>query len=156
MKYLKVEVTANRAEGDDRYLYPSPWDAVEVMRNKMGPIIYDGAINRGQDREFILLFVEDDLADRYTTHDPSRYTILPSVVEANAMLEANPLIQARPAERVTDPNKLAAIRTKLAAKADGVPGMDLSADDLAALDAGDPIAGINARDKTAPGIFTDP
>lgn len=145
-KLMLVRIVRNLTPGQPRMRYPRVYDADEVERNRLGPIIYDGGLARGEDEEWALLCVRDELAEKYAKADPVNIRII-SEEEAEAWLANNPQLQSMPNETVTDPNKLLAILAKKAA------GVSLSEEDLKALDPNDPTPGIRKVPKRLHEIY---
>lgn len=143
MKYLKVTMSRG-GPGEAAMLYPSPYDPQEVDRNKQGPIVYEGAFQYGEAEEECLIYLNDSVADAYAT-SPDMDTI--SEAEADAWLAANRLLAKIPEERVSDADRISAIKLKHDL------GEALTDEDYRALDPDDPIPGITRRKKTAKGIF---
>lgn len=144
MQYLVVTIRRETDLRRPRMRYPAIYDASDVDSQKRGPIIYEGALALGENTEECLMFVSDRLANAYKTDADMRML---TEVEADTWLAAARNLARIPEEQVTDANRLVAIQAKVAA------GVALTAEDNAALNPDDPIAGINRRRKTALGIF---
>lgn len=144
MKLVLVKITKNTTPGQPRMKYPSIYDPYEIDAVKIGPIIYEGRIARGEDYEHCLICLPDEVADKYA-QDPDITIVTKD--EADAWLAQNPDLQSRPSETVTDPNRILAIMAKKTA------GLDLSEEDLAALDPESPVPGIVKTPKTVAEIY---
>ncbi len=97
MKFLKVMVKHCRtpAEGPHQYGWPPIWNAYEIDNFRLGGLVYNGGIPRGEDFEEVMLALPDDVADRYlTAPEISELT----EAEADAWLAANPVIQNEDSE----------------------------------------------------------
>ena len=145
-KLLLVRIVRNTIPGQPRMKYPDIYDAEEVERHRLGPIVYDGGLARGEDEEWALLCVRDELADKYVKADPRNFKVL-SEEEAERWLADNPQLQRQPNETVDDPNRLLAIMAKRMA------GLPLSDEDKRALDPDDPTPGIRRVPKKLHELF---
>ncbi len=143
MKLILVEIKRSNTPGATMQ-YPPIYNAMEVETHKRGPIVYEGRLARGEDVEHCLICVSDELAEKYAT-DPGVKIVTKD--EANAWLAQNPELQERPSESVDDPNRMLAIIAKKLA------GLDLSDEDLAALDPKHPMPGVRKVPKTVEEIF---
>ena len=143
MKYVIVTMVHGGLD-EAAMQYPSVYNAVEVDRNKKGPIVYEGAFSRGEVTEECLLFLKDSVADTYAL-DPNIRII--TEAEADTWLLANEQLKDVPDIRVTDPDKLLLVRVK---QAEGIP---LDKDDLRALDPDDVVLGVTRLKKTAAKLF---
>lgn len=67
MKYIKIKIKRGDAQkGENQMVYPDCYDAMEVERVKIGPILYPGEIGKGADEEdCIVCFSDDFVADDY-------------------------------------------------------------------------------------------
>lgn len=143
MKYLIVTIRRG-GPFQDAMIYPTVYDAEDVDRNKRGPIVYESALSLGEDTEECMIYINDALADQYE-FDPDMRIV--TETEADEWLMANRKLAGTPTERVTDLNRIEAIKLKMDA------GVNLSEEDLLALDPDEPMAGINRMSKTAKAIF---
>lgn len=143
MKYVIVKINKQNVPGQ-RMKYPVKYNAYEVDANKIGPIVYEGGIGRGQPFEECMIYLADATADKYAV-DPDMRIV--AEVEANEWLAANKQEQAKPDETVTDVNRLIAIQVKIAA------GKVLSQEDNDALDPDKPTKGISRKKKLAVEVF---
>jgi hypothetical protein len=125
--------------------YPSTYDAYEVEGGKIGPLVYEGRLGRGEATEKMLLKVNDVLAAKLAVDADC---VIVDATAAQTWLDQNPDLQALPDEQVTDPDRLLAIVAKNAAS------VVLSAEDLDALDPDKATKGINRSKKTVATIFT--
>jgi len=125
-------------------VYPDVYDAIEVERNKKGPIVYEGALSFGEDTEECLIYLKGIVADAYALHaDISIIT----EAQADVWLAANRQLQRLPETRITDADRLTTIALKQQL------GEEFDEEDLQALDPDEPMRGINRVPKTARGIF---
>lgn len=143
MKYVLI-TTRLGAVGENQIQYPAVYDAVEVDRNKLGPLIYKGRHDEGDETGEVLTALKDEVADRYA-QDPDVRIITKAA--ATTWLKNNPNMANDPEEQVTDSERLVAIQTKIAA------GITLSTEDRDALDPDKPVRGINRRLKNADSYF---
>jgi len=97
---------------------------------------YSGHIGRGGKEEWCIIMLEDDIAAQYAA-DADMEIIDEST--ADALMEQWRIENNEPEEVVTDPERINAIRAKQFA------GIELSAEDLRALDPNDQMRGINRR-----------
>lgn len=149
MKYLKVKlVKGDHNKGEDQLVYPSVWNPYEVDRVKIGPILYSGMIgDEGKNVEYILVcFKDDDVADRYI-RESNGDIIEVSEKVADAFVGYRWEGRNMPDEVVTDVNRLIAILVKK------LVGMELTPDDMNAIDPDKPTPGINRIPKDR-SIFT--
>lgn len=131
--------------------YPALYDAQEVEAHRVGPIVYEGAMSRGEDVEECLLCVSRQLAESYATDPEGRMRVI-TESEADVWLQANrQLAERMPEERVDDEGRMLAIIAKCLA-AQAAPGV-LSQEDLDALDPDRPVRGIRRQRRTARGVF---
>lgn len=146
MKFLIVTITHNRGNRGHRMVYPPPYNAQEVDRNRRGPLVYEGGISHGynDDTEEALLYLRDEIADRYARSPEMRIV---SRARAETWMAAARSYQAMPDEMVMDVDRLHAITAKKAA------GVAISAEDLDALDPASPVPGINRTKKTVADVF---
>jgi len=141
MKIVKVRIRRGGV-GEDMMVYPAPYNAQEVDRSGVGPCgingtgAYSGGIGRGQDHEFCLILLDDEVADRYL-ESPDMEEV--SAAVADSLMEEWRLDNDESEEVVTDPARLQAIVAKQGA------GIALSQEDLDALDPEKPTRGINKR-----------
>jgi len=141
MKVVKVHIRRGGV-GESQMMYPSRYSAEEVDRNGIGPTsvngtgAYSGHIGRGGTEEWCIILLDDALADEYA-HDPEMEIISDTV--ADALMEQWRLDNDEADEVIRDPDRLDAIRAKQAVS------IELSAEDLRALDPNDPMPGINKR-----------
>ncbi len=140
VNFRVVKVRIRRGgPGENMMVYPERYDAQEVDRrgigplNVMGAMAYSGHIGMGGEEEWCLITLPEGLAQEYAK-DPNMTLITPDV--ADELMENWRKMQGRPLEIVSDPNRLLAVRTKLAA------GLALSEEDRQALDPNDPMPGI--------------
>lgn len=137
MKYVKVRITRGGV-GEHRMVYPARYDSREVARSMAGGLEYSGGIRRGDDEEWMLVLLDDALAAEYAK-DPDMEIV--SDTEADALWEQWRAARGEPVERVTDPNRMLAIVAKVQA------GIELSAEDQAALDPESDVPGVNRTPK---------
>lgn len=137
MKVLKVHIRRGR-KGEDLMVYPARYDAEEVDRFGLGPCLvngtcaYSGNIGRGEDDEYCIICLADDLAYEYAK-DPDMEIITPK--QADALMEQWRVDNGLP-ETVIDSDRIQAIAVKQAA------GLALTKSDLDALDPTKPEPGI--------------
>lgn len=143
MKYVVI-TTRLGAVGEDQIKYPAVYNAEEIDRSRLGPLVYKGRHDEGDETGEVLTALKDEVADRYAL-DPDVRIVSKAVV--TTWLKTNPNMAADPEERVTDPERLQAIQTKIAA------GITLSTEDHDALDPDKPVRGINRRLKNADSYF---
>ena len=128
--------------GENMMVYPGRYNAQEVDRrgigplNVMGAMAYSGHIGMGGEEEWCLIALPESLAQDYAK-SLDMEIVAPEV--ADGLMETWRVMQGRPLEVVSDPNRLLAINTKLAA------GLELSEEDRRALDPDDPTPGITKR-----------
>ena len=143
MKYVLI-TTRLGAVNEDQIQYPAVYDAVEVDRSRLGPLIYKGRHDEGDETGEVLTALKDEVADRYAQDSDVRIV---SKAVVTTWLKNNPNMAADPEEQVTDSERLMAIQTKIAA------GITLSTEDRDALDPDKPVRGINRRRKNADSYF---
>jgi hypothetical protein len=137
MKTVRVHIRrGDPKQGEDQMVYPAGFNAQEVAYRGLGHIAYSGHIGLGEQEEWTLIMVDDDLATQYDA-DPDMEIV--TEAEADLDIEDWRVMKNEPLEVVTDPNRIAAINAKVAA------GVTLSAEDLLALDPDSPIPGIVKR-----------
>ena len=147
VKYLKITIQRGSL-GEDAMVYPTPYDPIEVDRNKQGPIVLEGAMRFGEATEEAVIYIADSVADAYAAASPNMEVITEE--QADVWLQtARNLTERHIEERVVDPNRLLSIQVKQNA------GVALSREDLQALDPDDLTPGINRRRKTAAAIFRE-
>ena len=141
MKIVKVKIRRGGV-GEDMMTYPSPYNAQEVDRSGIGPCgingtgAYSGGIGRGQDHEFCLILLEDDVASKYLeSSDMEEIT----AHEADVLMEQWRIDNDESEEVVRDPARIQAVAVKQAA------GFDLTQEDLDAIDPTKSTPGINKR-----------
>ena len=145
--YLIITIQrGNRAAGEPGMKYPDVYDAQEIEQFKQGPIIYEGALSRGQANEECMVFVEEALADTYIAAAPAQFRKVPKAA-ANAWLNTNVQLQEQPDELVRDPDRMLAILAKQAV------GQPFSQEDLDAVDPTNSARGINLTPKDVDAIF---
>ena len=142
-EFRVVKVRIRRGEpGENMMVYPDRYNAQEVDRrgigplNVMGSMAYSGHIGMGGEEEWCLITLPESLAREYAK-DPDMTLIVPEV--ADELMEGWRVMHGRPLEVVSDPNRILAINTKLAA------GLELTEEDRQALDPNDPTPGITKR-----------
>lgn len=145
MKYVIVTIRRG-TPFQDAMVYPAPYNPTDVDRNKRGPIVYEGALALGEDTEECMIYLKDALADQYAL-DPDMWIV--TETQADAWLAANRKLAKMPTERITDADRVAAINLKVDV------GVELSEEDLLALDPDESMQGINRFEKTAKAIFGD-
>lgn len=143
MKYVLI-TTRLGAVNENQIQYPGVYDAVEIDRVRLGPLIYKGRHDEGDATGEVLTSMKDEAATKYAK-DPDVRII--TEAEATMWLQTNPNMAGDPEERVTDSDRLMAIQTKIAA------GIPLSTEDSDALDPDKPVRGINRRRKDAQSYF---
>ncbi len=144
MKFIIVTI---RRESDRVPMkYPAAYNAQEMEGKKRGPYIRDGGIGAGQDSEEMLALVVDEHADKLAL-DPDIRIL--TRAEADTWLGNDSRLAKQPTEIASDPERLAMIRTKVAA------GIALSQEDLDALDPDSPIRGITRKTRDVNGHFPD-
>lgn len=146
MRLLKVRIKrGDYTKGEPQMVYPAKYNPVEVDRvgrssvmiNSAG-ISLSGDIGRGDDEEFCIIAMPDELALEYAK-DPDMAII--SSEEADALMESWRENNKVPVEAVADPVRLQAISAKQAA------GIALSQEDMDALDPEKDTRGINKTRK---------
>jgi hypothetical protein len=146
MKYLKVTITLGDVmQGQKRMQYPPPYNAKEADANKKGPLVYENGLRATGPTLELLLYASDSLADTYSAASADMEIL--TEAEADAWLAADPAIQQQSEETITDEQRLMSISLKERL------GIELSEEDLRALDPDDVIGGITKVPKTAKGIF---
>lgn len=143
MKYVIVKINKQNVPGQ-RMKYPVKYNAYEVDANKIGPIVYEGGLGRGQPFEECMICLTDGTADKYAI-DPDMRIVSETV--ANQWLATNKQEKDKPDETVTDVNRLIAIQVKIAA------GISLSQEDNDALDPDKATKGISRKKKLVTEIF---
>lgn len=129
MKVVKVRIRRGGV-GEYMMVYPARYKAEEVDRFGLGPCnvngtcAYSGNIGRGEDEEYCIVCLRDDIADQYAK-DPDMEIITPQA--ADTLMEQWRVDNGVPAERI-DTDRIQAIRAKQDA------GLALSKSDLDALD----------------------
>jgi hypothetical protein len=145
MQYVLVTIRRNPdPQAKNRMLYPASYDANEVEAGKVGPLIYEGRLARGELTSKVLLRASDALAAKLNVDDDVEIV---TAAVADAWLAQNVELNAKPDEVVTDPDRLLAIIAKNAA------GVALSAEDLEALDPDKAVKGVERAKKTVATIF---
>ena len=151
MKIVKVTIKKGGV-GDSMMKYPARYDAQEVDREGLGPaavnqvgISYSGAMNRGNSESHCIIMLPNALADEYST-DPDMAMITDA--QADIFMEDNRVANGIPEESVNDINRLTAITAKQGAS------IDLTAEDIKALDVNDRTPGIVKSRKTMSEIRT--
>jgi hypothetical protein len=143
MKLIKVRIRSGSiAMGEPQMVYPVRYDAQEVDRQGVyatglnpASCSMSGGIGRGESQEFCIIALEDSLADEYAL-DPDMEIVTETV--ADTLMEQWRIGNDVPEETVTDPDRINAIQTKIAA------GLQPSTNDLKALDVNDDtVRGIN-------------
>lgn len=143
MKLLSVRIRrGDFRKGEPQLVYPERYDAVEVELEGMSApslaghasIGMSGDIGRGATEEFCIIALPDTLADEYAL-DPDMEII--SETEADTLMEEWRVKNGIPEERITDENRFRMIEAKQKA------GIQLSQEDLDALDPEKPVKGIN-------------
>jgi len=145
MKFLKVKIIRNTNANEPTMQYPVTYNAAEVEGDIKGRIIYDGGLSRGEDTEECLILVSDDLATIYSKDKDMEVL---TKAQANTWLASNDGLKDQPNEQVTDINRLTAIIAKKSA------GVELSQEDLDALDPTKDVLGINTTPKTVDTIWS--
>ena len=137
MKLVKVHIRRGDPRlGEDQMVYPARFDAMEVAARGIGHLAYSGHIGFGNASEWTIIGIDDGLADEYAL-DPDMEIVSP--VAADTEIESWRIYKGEPAERVTDPNRIAAIAAKQNAN------IPLTEEDMAALDPNSLIPGVNRR-----------
>jgi len=143
MKAVKIRIRrGDKSKGEDAMLYPARYNPYEVDANGYatptvgGRCALSGGLARGEDEEWGIVVLKDELADEYAL-DPDMEIVSESV--ADALMEQWRVDKGLTEEVVRDPVRLTAIRAKQEA------GLALSAEDLKALDPDDETPGINKR-----------
>jgi hypothetical protein len=147
VKYLIITVTHNRGRRGYRMIYPEPYDPTESMRNRRGPILYEGGITAdlNEDTDEAMVWMNDALADKYAAASPDMRIV--SDARAQIFMDNARSLVGIPEEQVTDVNRVQAISAKVAA------GVALTVEDRDALDPDKKVAGINRKRKTLAGYF---
>ena len=150
MKILKVRIRRGGA-GENQLEYPTVYDAEQVDREGSGPTqlfgtsAYSGGVGRGEDHEFCLIALEDELAATYAV-DKDIEIIDPS--EADVLMEQWRIDNNESEEIIDDLPRIQAITAKQGA------GMALSAEDLKAIDVSDSsVAGVRKRLRPYAAVF---
>ncbi len=143
MKYVLI-TTRLGAPNENQIQYPAVYDAAEVDRVKLGPLVYKGRHDEGDETGEVCTCMKDEAAAKYA-QDPDIQIL--TEAETTRWLQANPNLAGIPEEQVTDPDRLQAIQTKIAA------GVALSTEDRDALDPDKPVRGINRKRKDAQSYF---
>lgn len=144
MKFVLVTINLETIPGRNRMNYPKVYNAQEVEIRKKGPLQYDGGIGRGESTEELLIYLQNETADKYA--EDIRIRIITDA-EANTWLSKCKRLEGSGEERVTDPNRMLAIIAKNAA------GVALSQEDLDALNPDNKIAGINRKRKNITDMY---
>ncbi len=143
MKYVLVRIRRNECR--PRLRYPEVYNAQEVEANKRGPHVYSGGILKEDgDLEELLLLLRDHTADKYATHEDVD-VLTPAQVDE--WLASNTMLPRDGSELVTDPNRIQVIIAKQLA------GMELTEQDLAALDPDQDEPGVCRYRRTRKGLF---
>lgn len=143
MKYVVI-TTRLGARGQNQIQYPAIYNAEEVDRTTLGPLVYKGRHDEGDLTGEVLMCMKDAAADAYSEDDDVRII---TEAEADVWLQTNPNLTSDPEEQVTDVERLQAIGVKIAA------GIDLTAEDFDALNPDKPARGINRKSKNARSYF---
>jgi len=143
MKYVLVTIRRG-VPPEPAMMYPGVYDAVEVERNKKGPIVYEGALSFGEDIEECLIYLKDAVADAYALHADVQII---TEAQADTWLSANRQLQRMPEVRVTNADRLVSIALKQQL------GEELDEEDLRVLDPDEPVRGISRVPKTTRGLF---
>ena len=144
MKLIKVRIDLRLEPGKPKMKYPDAYNAKEVDAYKVGPIVYEGRLSRGEQVEYCLIHIADEVADKYALEDGIEIV---SEAEADVWLAQNPVVQEKEEEFVDDPNRLLAIIAK------SLANIDLTQEDLDALDSSKPVKGIRRNPKIAEEFF---
>lgn len=139
MKLVKVRIRrGDHTKGENQMVYPAAYDAREVDRHKTGKLDYSGHMRFGQAEEWMIVCLEDTVADKYAL-DPDMEIVDDATADADS--EAWRQMRGEPEEQVRDPNRIQAIVAKQTA------GIPLTQEDQDALDPSKDVAGINRREK---------
>lgn len=125
-------------KGESQLVYPDRYNPHEVDRLGSGVLDYSGHIGRGQKEEWCLIALPEDVANEYAI-DPDMEIV--SAVDADAMREQWRVEKGEPEEVVSDPNRMMVIIAKKLA------GLDLSDEDMLALDPDSDVPGVEKRVK---------
>lgn len=138
LRIVKVRIRRGKP-GENLMVYPERYDAQEVDRVGIGPggflgnLAYSGHIGRGGSEEWCLIALPPYLAREYAQSTDMEIV---DTEAANVSLEEWRILKGLPEETVSDPNRIMAIRAKQEAS------LELSAEDLRALDPEDPMPGV--------------
>ncbi len=141
MKLLRVRITRG-GTGDPAMRYPARYNAQEVDRNGMyataiaGTTALSGGLSRGEDVEFCVIALRDELADEYAL-DPDMELITPEM--ADQLIEQWRVLRGDSEEVVDSPSRIQAIAVKQQA------GLPLTDEDRAALDPASAVPGVRRR-----------
>lgn len=143
MKLVKVRIRRGGL-GEPQMVYPARFNAEEIHKFGIGHINgnsgYSGHIGLGGEEEWTIIGLDDALADEYAT-DPDMTIITPE--QADIEMDNWRILKGLPVEQVTDPVRLQAISTKIAA------GLKPTKEDLDALNPDSDTPGINKLKKAA-------
>ncbi len=143
---MQFVVVTIRTSEQKPMIYPAVYRANAVERHRVGPIVYDGGIQRGGPTAECLMAVDNAFSDVLAA-DPDIRKL--TRAEADTWLADNPKVAEKPVEQVNDDLRLAMIRTKIAA------GIALSQEDNDALDPTSSVRGITRRTRDVDGYFPD-
>lgn len=113
MKYLKIRIRrGDPRKGEHQMVYPDIYDAMEVERVMIGPILYPNEIGKGADEEDCVICFGDDLvADGYIAQSGGDIVEV-SEAEVDTYMATRWERRNDPEERVTDSDRILAILTK--------------------------------------------
>ncbi len=135
MKMVKVKIR-HGGPSESQMVYPARYRAQEVDRAGTGSLAYSGQIGRGGGHEYCIIGLENGLADIYA-RDPNMEII--SADETDTLMDQWRKDNGLPEEYVSDPNRIQAIIAKK------LIGMELSEEDLKAMDPEDDCPGLRKR-----------
>lgn len=143
MKLVLVRIRrGDPSKGEPQMVYPARFNAQEVHARGVGHVGgvygYSGHMALGADEEWTIIGVDDALADEYDA-DPDMMVI--SEAEADAYFEEWRVLNNRPSVLVRDPERLRMVALKRDM------GMELTPEDLAALDPESQVPGVNRIPK---------
>lgn len=152
MKIVKVRIRAG-GSGENQLVYPTAYDAQEVDRDGFGPTAlfgtsaYSGGVGRGEDEEWCLIALSDELAATYAV-DKDMEIIDPS--DADTLMEQWRVDNGESEIVVDDPDLLQALANKKTA------GIELTADELKAFDSDeDDFPGLRKRVRSFAKVFSE-
>lgn len=149
-KIVKIRIRRG-GPGEKMMVYPPGFNADEAQKNGGDPIKYSEGIGLGEPEEWMYLVLPNALADSYAL-DPDM-EIVPRP-QAETELEAWRVALGEPMERVDDSDRIAAIQLRMDLARDRPElGIDVSAEDLKALDPNDEMPGITNHDVRMKRVF---